>query len=429
MRLLIAPNAFKNSLTAKAAAEAIREGLRRSRLSAEYACFPIADGGDGTAELLIERLRATRVEVPVQDPLGRPIGAAYGMAITTAAQIPMPAQAATSGHIGTSGHIAASGRVAAVGHVAAAGPVAIIGMASASGLDLLRPEERDPLHLSSIGTGQLLRSAISQGARRVVLAVGGSATVDGGAGILHALGARYLDAAGNTLEPIPAQLLQLARIDLSDLYAPVRDTQIVVLCDVDNPLLGDQGAASVFGPQKGATPETVVLLERVLTRMSEVITRMSEVAGGDVASLARGSDMASVARGGAAGGTAAGLYALLGAHLVSGSAYFLDAARFDASLETADLVVTGEGSLDAQTLRGKGPFAVAERARARGIPVIGLAGRIPPGDEAALKHFFQALFPIGNGPADLDQAIRDTEANLIRTAREIGDVLALDNHR
>ncbi|TDW95812.1 glycerate kinase [Dinghuibacter silviterrae] len=403
MRVLIAPNAFKDSLDARAAADAIREGLERSRLAAGYFSFPIADGGDGTGSLLTERLGGTRVEVPAQDPLGRTIGAAYGIAPRF-------------------------GAPTALLHQAAPGPIALIDMATASGLSLLQPGERDPLHVTSQGTGQLLRSALSAGARQVLLGVGGSATVDGGAGILHALGARLLDAAGHELSPNPLGLLQLDRIDLTGLYPPVRDTRMLILCDVDNPLLGPSGTAAVFGPQKGADAGTVALLEKALTRWCEVISRMgvdrrpgAAGAGADTAALSLGA----LPHGGAAGGVAAGLFAVLGATLVNGADGFLDLTRFDDALERADLVLTGEGSLDAQTLRGKGPYAIARRALTRDIPVIGLAGSIPTADEPRLRDFFDALFNINHAPSSLDQALRDTRANLTRTALAIGDLLAL----
>jgi glycerate kinase len=403
MRVLIAPNAFKNSLDARAVADAVRTGLERSRLAADYVPFPIADGGDGTGALLTDRLGGARVEVPVQDPLGRTIGASYGMAPRFGAPAtPLP--------------------------LAAPGPIALIDMASASGLGLVTPQERNPLHASTIGTGQLLRSALSAGARQILLGVGGSATVDGGAGILHALGARLFDAAGTELPPTPAGLLELDRIDLSGLYPAVRDTRILVLCDVDNPLLGPAGTAAIFAPQKGADAATVALLEKALTRWCAVISQTAPADGAPARSRSGASAspaLSDLPRGGAAGGVAAGLFALLGAMLADGANAFLDLTRFDEALTHADLVITGEGSLDAQTLRGKGPMAVARRAAARDIPVIGLAGNIPVADEPGLREYFNALFNINRSPTSLEQAIRDTRTNLAQTAMAIGDLLAL----
>ena len=262
MHILIAPNAFKNSLSAAAAAGAIRRGLEESRLQGTCTRFPIADGGDGTAELLIERLHGTTIEATVEDPLGRPVDATFG-------QLPD----------GT----------------------AVIEMASASGLRRLRAEDRNRLRTSSAGTGQLIRAAASGGAVQILLAVGGSATVDGGAGILHALGVRFLDESGNDLIPTPDQLLRLRRIDPSgcDLRVP-----LTILCDVNNPLLGPNGAAAVFGPQKERPPSDVSQLEAALTHFRNIVQSATHI------------DIATIKHGGAAGGTAAGLHALLNAQLV-----------------------------------------------------------------------------------------------------------------
>jgi glycerate kinase len=371
MHILIAPNAFKNSLSATAAANAIRKGLEESRLPCTCTCLPIADGGDGTAELLVERLCGTTIEATVEDPLGRPISATFGL---------LP------------------------------GGIAIIEMASASGLRLLSTKERHPLLTSSAGTGQLIRAAAGGGARQILLAVGGSATVDGGAGILHALGIRFLDENGNDFRPTPNQLHRLRRIDLSGLYTP--QILLTILCDVNNPLLGPNGAATVFGPQKGATPSDVAQLEAALTHFRNIVLSATHT------------DMAAIYHGGAAGGTAAGLHALLDAQLVSGADYFLRATQFDEALADADLVITGEGSLDAQTLEGKGPFAVAQSALAKGIPVIAFAGKVPEEDRIRLKGFFEEIISINEGPVNLEQALRNTEKNLIRAARQTGDRLA-----
>ena len=391
MHILIAPNAFKNSLTAGAAANAIRTGLQQSRLSCTCECFPIGDGGDGTGELLIDKLGGSRIATPVNDPLGRPITASYGLAVTTASNDP----ASTTASQGL------------------ASTTAIIEMTAASGLRLLDPSELDPLHASSIGTGELMLAALEKGARQLFLAVGGSATVDGGIGILHALGIRFLDAQNQPLPPEPAQLIHLESIDCSGLHPAMKQARLTIGCDVDNPLLGPNGAAAIFGPQKGATPAVVQQLETGLARLR------------DITLAATGKDMGSIPHGGAAGGTAAGCWALLGAALVNGADYFLELTGFSNSLKNADLVITGEGSIDAQTLQGKGPYAVARLARLSNIPVIGLAGRIPLENEPTLAPYFNALFAIGNEPSTLPQAIAATEANLIRCGFSIGNLLGL----
>ncbi len=375
MHILIAPNAFKNSLSASEAADAINRGLRRSNLDCSSECFPVGDGGDGTAALLIEKRGGRKIAVEVHEPLGKKIAAEFGLTDDDRA--------------------------------------AVIEMADASGLRLLRPEEFDPLHSSSFGTGELIRCALDRGVREIVLAIGGSATVDGAAGILQALGVRFLDVGGNALTNLPEALVDLDHVDLSELDRRISQCTLIVLCDVDNPLLGNHGAARVFGPQKGATPEAVSKLEAALAKLSDVFFRKT------------GKDMSSTKCGGAAGGVAAALQAFLNATLVSGIEYFLNATNFDAALDKADLVITGEGSIDDQTLRGKGPIGVAARAKAKNIPVIGLAGAVPLQPNPLLQQYFDILLPIGAAPVEIEIALGQTALNLERTAFELGNVLAL----
>jgi glycerate 2-kinase len=377
MHVLIAPNAFKNSLSAAAAAEAIRTGLEMSSLPCTITCFPIADGGDGTAALLLEKLQGTKYRASVHDPLGRIKDASFGM-------IRLP-----------------KGQSAAV-----------IEMAEASGLRLLKPRELNPIITSSVGTGELMMAALNRGARDLLLTVGGSATADGGAGILHALGVRFFDLGGTSLLPNPGSLLRLRDLTLRDLDRRVATSRITVLCDVDNPLLGPQGAAAVYGPQKGANKEDVILLEGFLSTMRVTALRIT------------GRDMASVPYGGAAGGTAAGLWAMLGAQLVNGADYFLELTGFDEALKNADLVITGEGSLDAQTLHGKGPFAVASRARSHLKPVAAFAGSIEEGALPELGRYFDTIVNINSEPMKLEQALAAAEQNLIRAAKDWGDQIA-----
>jgi len=381
---LIAPNAFKHSLSAAAAAAAIQEGLATSGLGITSESFPIGDGGDGTIDLIAARLGAERLEVTVRDPLGRPVTTWFGLvhANTAAANT-------------------------------AAGETALIEMANASGLRLLESTELDPLHTLSTGTGELVRAALDKGARRIVIGMGGSATVDGGVGILQALGARFLDKHGAPLVGLPVALALLDSIDITQLDTRLAQCGIVVLCDVDNPLLGVSGAAAVYGPQKGATPAAVQQLDACLTRLAEVIAKTT------------GRDMRKIKYGGTAGGAAAGLYGLLNATLVGGIDYFLNITGFDQSLAKADLVITGEGSIDEQTLQGKGPMGVAVRAKKMGIIVIGLAGKVPLAPSPDLKKYFDVLLAIGNGPSDLAAALENTAANLSRTAESIGRLIAL----
>ncbi|HET6254514.1 MAG TPA: glycerate kinase [Puia sp.] len=395
MHILIAPNAFKNSLTAGEAAAAIQRGLTRSRLTASTECFPVADGGDGTGDLLIQRLRGQRISAQAHDPLGRPIAAEFGL---------LPSH------------------------------TAIIEMATASGIRLLNRAELNPLHATSAGTGDLIRAALdhldratdhlipagldhharatpNHPARRIIIGMGGSATVDGGTGILRALGASFLNTHGQPLDDLPAQLPDLDSIDLSDLDPRLAATELIVLCDVTNPLTGPQGAATVFGPQKGASPAAILQLESGLQKFAQIILRQT------------GIDLASLPRTGTAGGAAAGLHGLLQARLVSGIDYFLKLTNFESALDDANYVITGEGGIDQSTLRGKAPFGVATHAKARGIPVIALTGRMPR-NPAPLRPYFDEIICINPQPLPLREALALTAANLERAAQDWADRLA-----
>jgi glycerate kinase len=381
---LIAPNAFKNSLSAGDAALAIRNGLLKSSLECTCECFPIGDGGDGTVDLIIERLGGSKPEAEARDPLGRRITTYFGLIASPTAATPAPPTTPA--------------------------PTALIEMANASGLRLLTPAELNPLRALSHGTGDLIRAALDKKARRIIIGMGGSATVDGGTGILEALGAGFLDKQGAPLQDLPETLINLASIDTSGLDPRLSDTELIVLCDVDNRLLGPSGSAAVFGPQKGATPQAVEQLDAALRQLSEIVLKQT------------GRDMKTVMYGGTAGGAAAGLYGLLNATLVNGIDYFLDITGFDKALSSATCVITGEGSIDEQTLQGKGPFGVASRAKNKGLPVIGLAGRVPLEPSAGLKKYFNTLLAIGNEPTDLTNALKNTAANLTRTAEAIGNI-------
>ncbi len=374
MHILIAPNAFKNSLHASDAARAIEQGLKHSALNCTLECFAIGDGGDGTGALLIEKCDGSIVPAEVRDPLGRKIKSAFGLIEK--------------------------------------GQTAVIEMADASGLRLLQTEELNPLIASSYGTGELIRLALDKGVKKILIAMGGSATVDGGAGILSALGVRFLNKEGKEISALPEQLAELETIDLAGLDKRILHTEIIILCDVDNKLSGPMGAASVFGPQKGATAEGVKKLESVLKKMAAI------------ALLQTGNDMEHIKYGGTAGGAAAGLYACINASLVNGIEYFLKLTRFDEALQRTHLVITGEGSIDTQTLQGKGPFGVAKKAKEKNIPVIGIAGKIPLQPNAALQEYFDVLLSICNEPADLRIAMECTVENLKRTSMEIGNLLA-----
>lgn len=375
MHILIAPNAFKHSLTANEAADAIQEGLRRSGLNFTSERFPIADGGDGTGHLIVEKCKGIWHEYDVHDPLGRLIKAPLG--------------------------------------IIDQGKTAVIEMADASGIRLLERHELSPLNASSFGTGELIRHALDRGVERMIIGLGGSATVDGGVGILSALGVKFLDQQGNSLDALPKNLNSLHALDLTEIDQRIMNCQIKVLCDVDNLLLGTDGAAAVFGPQKGAGPEEVLMLDSVLSKLSDCVFRLN------------GRKMDQIVHGGAAGGVSASLSAILNAELLNGAEHFLELTGFFESLKSADLLITGEGSLDEQTLQGKGPFAVAKYARAKGIPVLGLAGKVPLQDSSEMHEYFNVLLAIGNQPQDLESAMKFTASNLIRTAKASGSLIAM----
>lgn len=374
MHILIAPNAFKNSIDAEAVAMAIREGLDQSKLECTSELFPIGDGGDGTGNLIIRKCGGTLVHSSVNDPLGRSINASFGLIEE--------------------------------------GNTAIIEMANASGLRLLKLDELNPLRTTSFGTGEQMNLALDKGVKKIVIAMGGSATVDGAAGILQALGIRFLNSTGESLQNLPEDLHHLASIDTSLLDQRILKCEVVVLCDVDNFLLGENGSAAIFGPQKGASLSDVAKLDAALQKLSEISL------------LQTGKDMSTIPSGGTAGGAAAGLWAFLNARLVNGIEYFKQLTGFEAALEKSNLVITGEGSIDDQTLQGKGPYGVASSAKLKNIPVIGLAGKVPLNKSNDLAKYFDVLLTIGNQPSDLETAMHCSKENLIRVSREIGNLLS-----
>lgn len=373
MRILIAPNAFKNSLNAELAAFSIRKGFSRSALHCDCECFPIGDGGDGTGSLIVKKLKGNPVTLTVPGPLGKSVKAPLGFID--------------------------------------GGKTAVIEMADASGLKLLSKNELDPLKASSYGTGIQIKHALDEGVKKIIIGMGGTATVDGGTGILRALGVRFLNKAGHDLY-LPAELKNLEKVELSGIDQRILKCEIIVLCDVSNMLLGKFGSAAVFGPQKGASPTEVQMLDSALARLSNVTYKQT------------GKNMAAVPSGGTAGGAAAGLNIFLAAKLVNGIEYFLRLTGFDKALEKTDLVVTGEGYIDEQTLKGKGPFGVAIQAKKRGLAVIAMAGGVPIKKNKVLNRYFDVLLAIGNEPSDLQTALDRTSDNLTRVSCEVGNLLA-----
>ena len=379
MQILIAPNAFKHALNAIEVAESIKRGLAESRLRCTTVCFPIADGGNGTASLIIDRCEGTFVRAEVKDPLGRPITAGFGLIHD--------------------------------------GKTAVIEMADASGLHLLKRHDLNPLHAHSFGTGELILAALDQGVTHMILGMGGSATVDGGSGMLAALGVRFLDHHGREINDLPYGLRKLNTIDRSGMDKRLEKCTFTILCDVTNPLLGKNGAAYIFGPQKGATPDMVTMLDDTLRHYAGKVFAET------------GIPVAEMVSGGVAGGASAGLSGFLQAELVNGIDYFLELTGFKQALLNTDLVITAEGSIDIQTLEGKGPFGVATAAKRRNIPVVGLAGNIPAEVHPELSRCFDVLLAIGNSPVPLAEALAATSANLSRTATQLGNLIALSAMR
>ena len=375
MKIIIAPDSFKESVSAIRCAQAIKAGFVSIFPQAECVCLPIADGGEGTVEAMVEATDGKMVMLPVMGPMGDFVGAFYGL----------------SGD----------------------GQTAFIEMAAASGLMLVPAGERNPLRATSYGTGELIRHALDAGVRHIILGIGGSATVDGGMGMAQALGARFLDERGESVGLGGGALQRLVKIDLSDLDPRLHDCRIEVACDVDNPLLGERGAAAVFGPQKGACIEMVAVLERGLQNYARVML------------AATGQDVAAMVGGGAAGGMGAGARVFLNATLKSGIDIVLEAVHLEEALRDADLVITGEGRMDSQTVGGKAPIGVARIAKKYDIPVIGIAGVLGDGVEAVHQHGIDAVFSILPALAPLAEVLDRGEQNLYACARNIACAIKL----
>ena len=367
MKVVIAPQAFKGSISALDAAAAMSEGVRRVVADAETVIVPVADGGDGTLETLVEGSGGKIRSSTVTGPMGETVTAPWG----------------------------------ALGD----GRIAVIEMALTSGLALVRPEDRDPLNATTYGLGEVIGEALDLGFRRFILGIGGSATNDAGAGMAQALGARLLDAHDRELPPGGASLARLDRIDTSGLDPRVAESHFDVACDVNNPLTGPEGASAVYGPQKGATPEMVEELDAALLHFAHV-------AGRDL-----GADVNDVPGSGAAGGLGGGIMAFLDGRLRPGVDIVLDTVGLDGHLDGADLVITGEGCMDFQTVYNKAPIGVARLARRRGIPVIGVSGSLGERFTDVHEEGIAAAVAITRAPMTLAEA-SEQAAELISAATE-----------
>ncbi len=375
MKIIIAPDSFKESLSALDVATEIEAGFRTVFPDADYVKLPIADGGEGTVAALVT---ATGGEIHcalVRGPLGDTVEAFYGI----------------SGDKQT----------------------AFIEMAAASGLALVSLAQRNPMKTSSFGTGELLLHALDQGIRNFIIGIGGSATNDGGVGMLQALGVSFLDDQGRKVGLGVQSLKTLNRIDASGLDQRLQQSRIQIACDVDNPLTGDKGASVVFGPQKGATPEMVAILDHCLKNYASLIRR----------DLQR--DVETVPGAGAAGGMGAAFLAFTNAELRPGINIVMEAIRLDQHLVSATLVITGEGKIDGQTMHGKAPIGVSRMAQKTGIPVIAFAGSLGEGVERVREQGICACFSIVNRPCSLETALLEAKQNLRLTATSVAELIAL----
>ncbi|AFM01070.1 MULTISPECIES: glycerate kinase [Desulfitobacterium] len=354
MHVLIAVDSFKGSLSSQKAGEAITLGIQRVFPEATTEIISMADGGEGTVEAIVHAGKGELLRTRVTSPLGEEAEAIMG-------RLP-------------------DGTI-------------VLEMASASGLPMVPPDKRNPLVTTTRGTGDLIRAALDLKPREILIGIGGSATNDGGAGMAQALGARLLDREGQELSPGGGFLDQLDKIDISDLDPRLKETKITVMCDVDNPLCGPRGASVVYGPQKGATPDKVEILDRNLAHFARKIQE-------DL-----GLDLKDVPGAGAAGGLGMGLLAFTGAQLKTGVEAVLDTVNFDNKLQKADIVITGEGRIDGQSIYGKVPMGVAKRAINCGKPTLAIVGSIGAGSEALYEHGITSIITIVNGPMTLEESM------------------------
>ena len=375
MKIVIAPDSYKESLSALQVASEIENGFRAIFPDAEYVKLPVADGGEGTVEAMVAATQGKIVRQRVTGPLGEPVDAFYGL----------------------------SGDESC----------AFIEMAAASGLELVPPARRDPLITTSWGTGELIGNALDRGVQHFIIGIGGSATNDGGAGMVQALGARLLDEQGAEIGYGGGALAKLARIDISQLDPRLRQCRFEVACDVTNPLTGDQGASAVFGPQKGATPALVKQLDAALAHYAAIIQRDLDI------------EVLHIPGGGAAGGMGAALHAFCQAELRRGIEIVTEALGLDEVVKDATLVITGEGRIDSQTVHGKVPIGVAKVAKRYNKPVIGIAGSLTADVGVVHQHGIDAVYSVIYSICTLEEALDNAAENVRMTARNIAATLKI----
>ncbi|WP_318456356.1 glycerate kinase [Photobacterium leiognathi] len=375
MKIIIAPDSYKESLTAMEVATAIENGFRQVIPNAEYIKLPMADGGEGTVQSLVDASNGTIIERSVTGPLGEQVNGFFGL----------------------------------MGD----GKTAIIEMAAASGLHLVSPDLRNPMLTTSFGTGELILAALDKGVEHIIVGIGGSATNDGGIGMAQALGVRFLDENNKQISYGGGALDRLHHIDISNINPRLVSVRLEVACDVDNPLCGEKGTSQVFGPQKGATPEMVTQLDNNLAHYAEIIKR-------DL-----GKDVKDMAGAGAAGGMGAALLGLFNAQLRPGIEIVMDAVNLADALKDADLVITGEGRIDSQTIHGKTPIGVARAAKRFNKPVIGIAGSLSYDCNVVHEHGIDAVFSVVPRSVSLAEALAEAAINVELTARNVAAIYAL----
>lgn len=376
MKFILAPDSFKESMTSKEACNAMERGIKKVIKDAQCIKLPMADGGEGTVEALVEATNGKFISTKVTPPLGeRKIGALYGLLSD--------------------------------------GKRAVIEMATASGIQLVKREERNPLLATTYGTGEIILDAMNKGVNQVIIGIGGSATNDGGAGMLMALGVKFLNKDGKEIGRGGEALIDLETIDVSNIDKRIKDLKIEVACDVTNPLIGETGASRVFGPQKGATPEMVEKLELALTNYARVIKK-------DL-----GIEVSNIKGAGAAGGLGAALLAFLGGKLKRGIDLVIKHTNLEKFVEGADFVFTGEGAIDSQTIYGKTPMGVAAVAKKADVPVLAFAGKVDDGSENLYEVGINAIFSIMRGVSDLDTALLEGKENLEKTIESVVRLLVI----
>ena len=375
MKIIIAPDSYKESLTAMEVATAIEAGFRQVMPDAEYIKLPMADGGEGTVQSLVDASNGTIIEHQVTGPLGEQVPAFFGL-------------------MGDD-------------------KTAVIEMAAASGLHLVSPNLRNPMLTTSYGTGELILAALDHGVDHIIVGIGGSATNDGGIGMAQALGVQLLDNKGQALGFGGQALAQLATIDISHIDPRLAHIKLEVACDVDNPLCGKKGASHIFGPQKGATPAMVAELDQHLAHYAAIIKRDLAI------------DVKDMAGAGAAGGMGAALLGLFNAQLRSGIEIVIDAVHLGNIIKDADLVITGEGRIDSQTIHGKTPIGVARTAKKYHKPVIGIAGCLSQDCGVVYDHGIDAVFSVVPAAMSLEHAFNNAAVNVELTARNIAAIYCL----